>query len=148
MAGYIWQCSHCKRRATFPEMQAQRGIVTFIWRTLLPSNWDHNLLLRDCLMCRRREMRITFEFPRQQNPELLQIKQIVGIPPNGGDYLPMMWESSPFNHLDQSWFSFNYVRLVDGKMNSWGLNKAAVFDRDEFRHIVQIYKQSTGRTFQ
>ena len=91
-------------------------------------------------------MRITFEFPRKDRVEL-QIKRIVGISLGEDVYLPMIWESFPFRRPDQSWFSFNYVTRVDGKMNSWGLNKAAVFNKDEFHKIVEVYERCTGRKF-
>ena len=145
MAGYHWQCSNCKQESSFSQVKANTGIAKFIWQTLLPANWNYNLLIRECPQCHEKEMRITFEFPRQQNPELLQVKQIVGLPV--GNYLPMMWESFPFGSIDESWFSFNYITLVDGKINSWGLNKAAVLDEDEFSKLTQVYERCTGRKF-
>jgi len=88
-------------------------------------------------------MKITYDLPRQKDPITLNVKRIIGIPPSEDGYLPMMWETTHINHPNDSWFDFKYMNC----RNSWGLNKAAVFTKDEFHRLITIYETHTGQKF-
>lgn len=84
------------------------------------------------------EMRISYDFPRQQK-EVLQVIRMVGIEWSP-EYLMMMWETAPTSDPDERWFDFKYLR----ERNSWGLNKAAVFPQASLKKIFALYREKAG----
>lgn len=143
MPGYWWQCTECNKPASFPDVNADQGIVTFIWDSLRQSGWDQTLLLRDCPSCGRHLMRITYKFPREKDPEVIRVLHIVGLPCNDDGYLPMMWQTQRIKPPKEEWFDFKYM---NGR-NNWGLNKAAVFTRADFKRLLELFREHTGQQF-
>ncbi len=104
MPSYWWQCTRCGYSPpSFKSVCKSRGIVHFLRDELLLAKWDQELLVRQCPSCRERSLRITYEFPRQKK-ETIRVLHIVGV--DRGDYLPMMWETSPSPDLTKRWFDF------------------------------------------
>lgn len=71
--------------------------------------------------------------------ELIRVYHIVGLGTPEDDYIPMMWESSPAP-FSERWFDFKYVR---GR-RIWGLNRPAVFTRENLREVFALYRRVTG----
>jgi hypothetical protein len=65
---------------------------------------------------------------------------MVGLGPFDKVYLPMMWEAYPVHAPEDRWFDFKYL---NGR-NLWGLNKPAVFGREDLRELFELYVQKTG----
>jgi hypothetical protein len=142
MPGYWWQCEACQETATFAAACNVRSICQFIRDVLLAADFDQELLLRECPSCRRRALRITFEFPRADR-EVVRVLHVVGRPPQqGAPYLPMIWETFPVSDPEARWFHFNYMN----ERNPWGLNKAAVFESHDLQAIFDVFSQKTGHS--
>jgi hypothetical protein len=140
MPSYWWQCTKCPAAPVlFGKSCKSRGVVHFIWDELLPARWDQSLLAQKCTACGESSLRITYEFPRKPNKEILRVIHVVGTGPHG-DYLPMMWETSPSADLSTRWFDFKYIR---GR-SIWGMNKAAVLERADLHALFQAYRDRTG----
>ena len=65
MPSYWWSCEKCKKEFAFKDVTDNSTIYHFIWKTLLPSNWDQEKLLLACPNCKNKSLRITYEFPRK-----------------------------------------------------------------------------------
>jgi hypothetical protein len=144
MPSYWWQCVRCEAPPrTFAEECNCRGIVQFLWDILLVSKWDQSLLVRRCASCGSQSLRITYDFPRTRTEkEIIRVLHILGLPPwePGKTILRMMWETSPCLDMSTRWFDFKYV----SRRSIWGLNKAAVFGRDDLQELVRLYREKTG----
>lgn len=138
MPAYRWQCESCGALSDFREACNCRGIAHYIWDVLIPSSWDQSKMLLTCSKCNKQSMRITYEFPRRDKV-LLQVIHIVGLGPIDGIYIPMMWETKP-SEDDVNWFDFKYIN----RRNAWGLNKAAVFSRENLKQLFNLYREKTG----
>lgn len=138
MASYWWQCSLCKNQQDFPTSSNSRGLTHYIWDVLVPSSWDQSHLLRACSSCSLNTMRITYIFPRADRTQI-QVKHIIGLGPFG-EYLPMMWETIPDGNETETWIDFKYI---NGR-SIWGLNKPAVFSKEDMRKLFQLYRTRVG----
>lgn len=137
--GYWWQCTACNATRKFMQVVNCSGIVDFLWDQLRVSGWDQSLLKRECPSCCANALRITYEFPRKVEPELIRVLHIVGV--GAGDYMPLMWETSPNADLVERWFDFKYV---NGRSH-YGLNKAAVFGEQDLAELFRLYRTKAGR---
>ncbi|MDO9069072.1 MAG: hypothetical protein Q7W05_11525, partial [Deltaproteobacteria bacterium] len=135
MPGYWWQCESCGADSDFMEACGSKGIPHFIWDVLLPSKWDQSKLKSECKKCQKDSLRITYEFPRAEK-EVIRVVSIVGVGPYNNIYLPMMWETYMVGNEDDRLFDFKYL---NGR-NVWGLNKAAVFGRQELKELFDLYR--------
>lgn len=139
MPSYWWSCESCGQEVPFNQATRSRGIAHYIWDVLLPSGWDQSALIRTCANCGVDGLRITYEFPRAQR-EILRISHLVGLPDAYGDYLPMMWETTPLSSPAERWVDFKYVR---GR-SIWGLNKPAVLSRADLGRLLAQYRAVAG----
>jgi hypothetical protein len=140
MKGYWWQCESCGANSDFGEACDCKGIAHFIWDVLLPSSWDQSKLLLKCKKCNKQSLRITYKFPRKDEV-VLKVIHIVGLDPNNG-YIPMIWETYPEGDENERWFDFKYI---NGR-NIYGLNKPAVFSRDDLKQLFTLYREKTNLT--
>jgi hypothetical protein len=136
MPGYWWQCHVCNATTDFLAATSTRSLPAFLRDRMVHSKWDQALLALPC-KCGA-EMRITYDFPRQQK-EVLQVVRMVGIEWDP-EYLMMMWETAPASDPNERWFDFKYLR---GR-NPWGLNKAAVFSKATLTEIFALYREKAG----
>jgi len=139
MASYWWQCDTCQIEEPFHAVSAATGIVSFIRKILLPSGWDQSKLVLPCPKCAKPELRITYDFPREDERVRLSIVHIVGLIHDDAYYLPMMWETQPSTD-EETWFDFKYI---NGN-SIYGLNRPAVFSRIELTKLFQTYEQRCG----
>lgn len=139
MASYWWQCDSCQIEAAFHAVSEATGIVSFIRKILLPSDWDQSKLVQRCPKCRRSELRITYDFPRGDDPVRLSVVHIVGLLRDDSYYLPMMWETRPSTD-EEPWFDFKYI---NGN-SIYGLNRPAVFSRGELKRLFHTYEELCG----
>ena len=112
----------------------------FLRKIMIPNNWDQSKLIEQCQACNETALRITYEYPRQDDPDLIQVLHMVGLVQ--GEYLPMMWETYYAPNDQSTFFDFKYM----WKNNAWGLNKAAAISRDDLRKLFSLYEQQTGAT--
>jgi len=84
-------------------------------------------------------MQIAYHFPREKRETIL-VRHIVGIGPDEDGYMPMMWESAFLSAPGSPLFDFKYVI----KRGNWGLNKAAVFLKEDLRRLFDLYCKVTG----
>jgi len=140
MPAYWWSCIKCGKEESFPGTCECNSIHGFIWKQLLPSQWDQQLLKKRCPRCGLKSLRITYEFPRQ-NKEVVYVNHIVGL--DRGDWIPMMWETVFSSKTSNRLYDFKYL----GQKNIWGLNKPAVFTEDTLRQVVKLYREKSGRGF-
>ena len=99
-------------------------------------------MLKSCAKCEMNNVRITYIFPRADKTQL-QVKHIVGLGPFD-TYVPMMWETIPNGDNKETWVDFKYI---NGR-NIFGLNKPAVFSKEDIRKLFQLYRDRTGdKTF-
>jgi hypothetical protein len=141
MPSYWWQCDTCQIVETFSDVcdGEATGIVTFIRNVLVPSDWDQSKLILRCPKCGKRELRITYDFPRQDDPVRLHAVHIIGLTQDDSDLLSMMWETQP-DTVEETWFDFKYV---NGN-SIWGLNKSGVFNRSELKRLFKTYEEKCG----
>lgn len=139
MASYWWECDNCKIEKPFHEVTEATGIVSFLRKVLLPSDWDQSKLMMPCQSCGTNGLRIKYDFPREDNPVRLSIVHVVGLIRDDATYLPMMWETQPSGEK-ATWFDFKYVN--DNSI--YGLNKPAVFTRAELKELFRIYERKCG----
>jgi hypothetical protein len=139
MGSYWWECSNCGTQYDFQTICQSRGITHYIWDVLIPSGWDQDHLVKNCTKCDKNILRITYIFPRAEKTHL-QVKHIVGLGPFDDVYVPMMWETIPDGNNDETWIDFKYI---NGR-NIWGLNKPAVFSKEDMRNLFQLYRERTG----
>lgn len=139
MAGYWWQCENCVTESTFQEACDSRGIAHFIWDVLIPSSWDQTKLVKNCKNCGKQSLKITYQFPKKKEKVVFRVIHIVGINPFE-DYIPMMWETYQVGYEKDSIFDFKYVvgRSI------YGLNKPAVFSRDDLKKLFALFCEKTG----
>ena len=138
MAAYWWECTSCSARFEFQDICEYRGITHYIWDVLIPSGWDQSHLLKKCPKCNEKELRVTYVFPRADETHI-QVKHIVGIGPSD-EYVAMMWETIPDGSKEETWFDFKYI---NGR-NILGLNRPAVFSKENIRKLFQLYRDRTG----
>jgi len=138
MSSYWWECEECMSKHEFPEVTESKGITHYIWDVLIPSDWDQSLLVKKCPSCGKNKLRIAYIFPRSEETHLF-VKHIVGLGPFD-EYVPMMWETIPDRSADETWIDFKYI---NGR-NIWGLNKPAVFTRNQIKEILSKYREKTG----
>jgi hypothetical protein len=138
MAAYWWECSSCETKYDFHDVCESEGITHYIWDILIPSGWDQAKLLKKCNSCGQDHLRITYIFPRADTTHI-QVKHIVGLGPFE-EYVPMMWETIPDGDHEETWIDFKYI---NGR-NVWGLNKPAVFSKEDMRKLFNIYRDLTG----
>jgi hypothetical protein len=65
---------------------------------------------------------------------------MVGLGPFDNVYVPTMWETYDVSAPEYRMFDFKYVN----NRNIWGLNKPAVFTREELRELFALYELRTG----
>lgn len=140
MPSYWWECSECKTKVEFPDACKSKGITHYIWDVLIPSKWDQANLTKKCTKCGQHTLKITYIFPRKDQTHV-QVKHIVGLVPFG-EYVPMMWETIPDGNLKETWIDFKYI---NGR-SIWGLNKPAVFSKEDIRELFKNYRSCTGDT--
>jgi hypothetical protein len=138
MPAYWWECSECGTKVEFPEASKSKGITHFIWDVLIPTNWDRSKLLKKCTKCNQDTLRITYIFPRKDQTHV-QVKHIIGLGPFD-EYVPMMWETIPDGNQKKTWIDFKYIN----GQNVWGLNKPAVFSKEDMRTLLKQYHECTG----
>lgn len=139
MASYWWECSACGAKYDFSDVCESRGITHYIWDVLIPMAWDQAHLLKVCKACNQDALRITYIFPRAEQTHL-QVKHLVGLGPFDEEYVPMMWETIPDGDVGGTWIDFKYI---NGR-NIWGLNKPAVFSKEEIGNLFHLYRDRTG----
>jgi len=135
MPAYWWKCENCRTDYDFSQVTESRGVAHYIWDDLLPSSWDQNHLRRRCKACHKLSLRIAYDFPRKEKVTLFVV-HMVGLGPYDGSYIPMMWETTQPSEGDNHWFDFKYV---NGR-SLYGLNKPAVFERDNLRELFSLYQ--------
>jgi hypothetical protein len=140
MPAYWWQCTSCSSIATFAEMTVSTGLPSFLWDELRPSNWDQGLLRRHCSRCSTPTMQVAHHFPREKR-ETVTVNHIVGLVPSDKGYMPMMWEGAFLSDPESPLFDFKYVI----ERQNWGLNKPAVFSREDLRHLFDLYCNRISR---
>jgi hypothetical protein len=140
MPGYWWQCEQCGSKTDFLSAANTTSICGFIRDVLYPADFDQTLLLRTCAQCAEHAVRITFEFPREEDPVELRVLHIIALPQA---HLPMMWESCPVGDPKDRWFHFNYMK----DRSAYGLNKASVWTAGELQEVFALYERKTGRKF-
>lgn len=128
MKSYWWECQSCGSTS-------QLKIAAFIRDALAPSSWDQALLVQPCPCGNTR--RITYEFPRKEDPRKVIVHGIVGLSDTEDDYLPMMWETVFADNVDVTHFDFKYIR---GR-NLNGLMKPAVFRQDQLRILFELFRK-------
>ena len=138
MASYWWECANCSAKFEFQDVCESRGITHYIWDVLIPSDWKQSHLLKKCPKCNQEELRVTYVFPRADQTHI-QVKHIVGLGPFD-EYISMMWETVPDGSKEKTWLDFKYI---NGR-NIWGLNKPAVFSKEDIRKLFQLYRDRTG----
>lgn len=143
MRGYWWQCDLDPRHvsSTFEDVGGV-PIVRFFYQ-LAQSGWDQRLLCKPCRVCNKGEMRITYDFPRTNDPVRLRLKHVVGLTGNSPSYLPMFWEAQPENEAEP-WIDFKYVGRNSRGYQSYGLARPAVFSRREFLELLDTYRSLVG----
>ena len=112
---------------------------SFLWDELRPSNWDQDLLRRQCTKCATGAMQIAYHFPREKR-ETIVVTHIVGVGPNAEGYMPMMWEGAFVSDPESRLFDFKYVI----QRQNWGLNRPAVFLKEDLRCLFNLYCKITG----
>lgn len=144
MKGYRWQCVRCGTESTFQSMfqsiSGVGGIPTFIRKIMIPSNWDQTNLTQRCAACNEMTLRITYEFPRKNDPDLIHVLNIVGLV--AGDYVPMMWATYFARSHQDTYFDFKYIY----KNGALGSSRPAVVTRDNLRELFRLYEQRVGIT--
>ena len=60
----------------------------------------------------------------------------------------MMWESSAAEREVQPnpWFHINYLGNKGTRGSHWGLNKAAVLEKSQFKQLISLFEEKTGRS--
>ncbi len=139
MPSYWWKCEICKSTFEFSQVTNSSGIHHFIWDVLVEEDWDQSALLKKCPDCMSLDLRVTYEFPRKDRVEL-RIKHMIGLTPQDGIYIPMMWETIPDQDDINTWFDFKYV---NGR-TIYGLNKPAVFTQNNLKEIFRKFLDKTG----
>lgn len=139
MPGYWWECEACGEKSDFLTTVGVPSMSSFVWDKLLRSDWDQSLLVVSCPRCSRASRRITYEFPRKDKVTL-RVVHIVGR--QFDDYVSMMWETYPTDSPADRCFDFKYQRV----RNPWGLNKAAVFSRQDLHELFALYRAKTDAT--
>ncbi len=139
MPSYWWECEECEHEYGFNEVTKSKGIVTFIWDELLPSNWNQDLLLKRCPNCNNDHLRLAYLFPRSDTLRL-RVIHIVGLDIREQKYLPMMWETYFTHNPTENVFDFKYM---NGR-NNRGLNKPAVLSKNNLSQIFSLYNERTG----
>ena len=144
MPSYWWKCENekCQNEVIdFKNACGHKNLAEFIFDKLLVDEWDQNLLKLICGKCGQSSLRITYEFPRKEK-ERIQVVHIVGLGPFGeGKYLPMLWETYPESDRNIRWFDFKYLNGP----NIFGLNRPAVFTREQLKDVFQEYKSKTNK---
>jgi hypothetical protein len=141
MPAYWWQCENCANTFDFLTACGSKGMPNFIRDVLLPSNWNQNHLCIECPACHKQTLRIVYEFPRA-NKETIRVIHIVGLGNIGDSYIPMMWETIPAPYYGNTWFDFKYIN----NRSIYGLNKPAVFEREDLKKLFQLYREKTYTT--
>ncbi len=54
----------------------------------------------------------------------------------------MMWECYPISDASDRWFDFKYL----SRRNLYGLNKPAVFGREDLQMLFALYCEKTNQT--
>lgn len=67
---------------------------------------------------------------------------MVGLGGRDDEYIPMMWKTLRAPYDGEPWFDFKYI---NGR-SVWGLNKSAVFGRDDLAQLFRLYCEKTGDT--
>ncbi len=144
--GYWWECSlDASHISSSFEAVAKAPLVRFFYE-LAESGWKQDLLCKPCAVCGSGEMRVTYDFPRANDPVRLRLLHVVGLTENLPTYLPMIWEAQPRNETEP-WIDFKYVGRGDRGCQSYGLARPAVFSRREFLKLVETYRSVVGHDF-
>lgn len=140
MPGYWWGCEKCDTMNDFQAISSTSGIYEFIWKILLPAEWNQSLLVQECRHCNELASRITYKFPRKEEL-LFRVVHIVGLDPEDG-YLPMMWATYAVGEPNNLKYDFKY--LTKGSL--YGLNRPAIFTRNDLCELFDLYRLRTGLT--
>jgi hypothetical protein len=145
MPGYWWECesngSHRFDISHFHKnkMNGYTGMASFI-KDVMAFQWNRNELLQHCDKCKRNTMRITYKYSCKSNTnDKYRVITIVGLNSNT-TYIPMMWETCSV--IDEyTYYDFKYIigRSV------YGLNKPAIFTRQQLNEIIKLYGVITGQ---
>jgi hypothetical protein len=148
MPGYWWQCDKDASHVATP-FRSVTGIplVQFLF-DLAERGWEQKRLAAPCGACQIGTMRITYEFPREDDRVRLAVNHIVGVLvplDNGGSYLPMLWQATPIGG-GEPWFDFKYVqRSKEGYYRGYGLARPGVFTRSTLAELFDAYCRVIGR---
>jgi len=134
--GWWWECEKCSKTFDFQHVCDSENIASFI-QDKLRKNWNQDLLIQKCPKCRSRTLRIAYEFPREKR-EHFRVYHIVGIV--DGEFIPMMFETKGRPKYKDSLFDFKYIV---GR-SPFGLNKAAVFSKEDLKELFKLYCKKTG----
>ena len=143
--GYWWQCDKNSNHwhKEFIISNKDVGLVRFFYE-LAKTNWDQSLLINNCTEDCDGKMRLTYDFPRQNDPERLSAIHIIGISNEHPEYLPMLWESKPHSY-DDMYFDFKYVSWSEDRgYNVYGLAKPAVFNKSDLKKLFENYHEIVG----
>jgi hypothetical protein len=135
---YWWKCMSCACARTFAQTLGTNSIHGFLWNTLLPSDWEQELLVRKCPECREFSLRIAYEFPRQRT-SVVTVYHIVGA--DKGNWMPMMWETTLDDESDDHLFDFKYIC----RKQLFGLNRPAVFSQNDLSELFTLYCARTRK---
>jgi hypothetical protein len=149
MVGYWWRCDLDATHVS-SSFEAVGGLplVRFFY-DLAERGWDQTLLRKPCSVCQRGEMRITYDFPRANEPVCLRLLHVVGLTGSVGfrdgvpSYLPMLWEAQPQDE-EEPWIDFKYVGKGRRGYQNYGLNRPAVFARREILKLLHTYRLVVG----
>lgn len=144
MPAYWWECDNenCRRVRKFGESGSSR-LFDFFWDRLRRSGWDQKLLSEPCNHCNAGNQTIRYKFPRKEEINL-RVLHIVGLDPGeDGDYLPMMWETAPDLYPGETWFDFKFLTKSDHRKYTLGLNRPAVFKRQDLQKLFGLYCEKT-----
>lgn len=141
MTGYWWQCEKCGDEVEFDKACGSTGIAHYIWDVMLKSSWDQSKLVLPCTKCGNISLRITYEFPRMKDRDIIRVLNVVGVELEN-KYLPMMWETYFNNDSSDRVYDFKYL---NGR-NIRGLMSPAVLSRENLKQLFDLYKLKTDST--
>ena len=141
MPSYWWQCLNCNKFFNFQEVTNSKGISHFIWDELYLSDWDQNILIKNCPSCKNHQLKISYEFPRKDKI-ILYVNNIVGITKDN-NFMQLLWATSPIEDLNDVWYDFKYL---NGK-SIFGLTKPVVFDKEELKNIMELFNRKCYKLF-
>lgn len=143
LGGYWWQCKSCGHQASFKQTTGDSSIGPFLWDKFVPSDWNQELLVRDCPECDERTLRIAYHHPTKKKKRHVFTYSIVGKTWKDAKYVPMMWETEFGDNQGVMYFDFKYIIGRKAK----GLENPASLTRSELNDIFALYRARTGKQY-